>query len=155
MSSERKVIQDKVIQTKVIQVVGAALYRGGELLLFRRLDQGKLEFPGGKLEAGETLHQALGRELEEELWIDRKYFSIGELLGEDQLVLPTKTLKLSVFWVPWPEALRLEDLKLSEHSEVVALSVSNLEKWSALEPDILPLDRKLAAEALQKLAGLG
>jgi 8-oxo-dGTP diphosphatase len=60
---------------KQVRMVAAALIlRGDELLICqRRPDQPmalKWEFPGGKMEPGESAEQALKRELEEELGID-------------------------------------------------------------------------------------
>jgi 8-oxo-dGTP diphosphatase len=61
--------------SKQVRMVAAALIlRGGEVLICqRRPDQPmalKWEFPGGKMEPGESAEQALKRELEEELGID-------------------------------------------------------------------------------------
>lgn len=61
-------------EPKTLRLVAAALIlRGDEVLICqRRPDQPlalKWEFPGGKIEAGETAEQALRRELEEELGI--------------------------------------------------------------------------------------
>ena len=54
-------------------MVAALIVRGGEVLICqRRPDQPmalQWEFPGGKIEAGETPEQALARELDEELGI--------------------------------------------------------------------------------------
>ena len=54
-------------------VVAALILRGGEVLICqRRPDQPmalKWEFPGGKMESGESPEEALRRELEEELGI--------------------------------------------------------------------------------------
>lgn len=55
---------------KQITVVGAVLLEDGKVLATRRNDDRILgtlwEFPGGKVEAGETPQEALKRELEEE-----------------------------------------------------------------------------------------
>jgi mutator protein MutT len=57
-----------------IRVVAALIERGNEVLVSRRRDRpnkpGLWEFPGGKIEPGETEHKALIRELREELAID-------------------------------------------------------------------------------------
>jgi 8-oxo-dGTP diphosphatase len=57
----------------MVQVVAAILERDGHVLIGRRTPEQshplKWEFPGGKVEPGETPEQALARELEEELAI--------------------------------------------------------------------------------------
>ena len=56
---------------KKIEVVGAVIVRGGEVLCARRAGTGHLaglwEFPGGKIEPGESPQAALVREVDEEL----------------------------------------------------------------------------------------
>jgi 8-oxo-dGTP diphosphatase len=56
-----------------IKVAAAVVWRDGHVLMTRRPPGGPLglkwEFPGGKLEPGETIEQALVRELHEELGV--------------------------------------------------------------------------------------
>lgn len=58
---------------KTIDVVAAIIERNGKILLARRPEDGDQvglwEFPGGKVDAGESQPEALARELEEELGI--------------------------------------------------------------------------------------
>lgn len=58
---------------KVVRVAVAAILREGKVLIAKRPDdahQGGLwEFPGGKIEPGETVKEALSRELQEEIAI--------------------------------------------------------------------------------------
>ena len=57
----------------VTNVVAALIERRGRILICRRREDqdhaGRWEFPGGKVEQGETPRQALSRELREELGI--------------------------------------------------------------------------------------
>jgi 8-oxo-dGTP diphosphatase len=103
-------------------VAAALIVRGGEVLIGqRRVDQpmGSLwEFPGGKIEPGESAQQALARELSEELGIraevgpavtrirhhyrrggavDLQFFAVREFSGEidNQIYQQVKWVKLT------------------------------------------------------------
>jgi 8-oxo-dGTP diphosphatase len=69
----------------VIQVTAGVLVRGDTVLVCQRRPGGhhprKWEFPGGKVEAGESLEEALRRELREELGIDAQ---VGRVLWHTQ-----------------------------------------------------------------------
>lgn len=76
-------------------VVGAALVRDGRVLACRRTEPphlaGLWEFPGGKVEAGESDAEALRRELREELVVDA---AVGARLGPDVLLGNTGVLRV-------------------------------------------------------------
>ena len=78
-----------------VGVVGAALVRDGRVLASRRTEPPQLaglwEFPGGKVEVGESDEQALRRELREELRVEA---SIGARLGGDLLIGATAVLRV-------------------------------------------------------------
>lgn len=84
--------------TEVIRVVGAVFQRENQFLAFRRRKgkslEGYWEFPGGKIEAGESAIQALEREIAEELEVD---IEAGELVSTSTYEYPFATVELSVF----------------------------------------------------------
>ncbi len=57
--------------------------------------KGKWEFPGGKVEDGETSQQALIREIQEELAVK---IQIGELIDTIEYDYPTFHLSMDCFW---------------------------------------------------------
>src|SRR5579863_9055581 len=58
-----------LLRRPVVSVVAAAQSPDGRWLLIRRADSGLWALPGGTLEWGETLREALAREMEEEAGI--------------------------------------------------------------------------------------
>ncbi|HIF9077257.1 (deoxy)nucleoside triphosphate pyrophosphohydrolase [Photobacterium damselae] len=99
---------------KQIEVVAAVLINGGQFLAVQRGESQlsyvskKWEFPGGKVEAGETLVAAITRELEEELRIT---------IAEPQFLLtvehsyPDFDITMHCFVVDVPT----RELELTEH----------------------------------------
>jgi 8-oxo-dGTP diphosphatase len=82
-------------------VVAGILVRNDEILCCQRTEHQALplkwEFPGGKIEAGETPQQALRRELEEELGIEAE---IGkQLAAVDHTYLNGNSVQLEFFKV--------------------------------------------------------
>jgi mutator protein MutT len=80
-------------------VVAAIVQREQKILVCQRKGDGphawKWEFPGGKVEQGESLEQALARELREELSIEAR---IGGELARYEFAYPGKKPILLVFF---------------------------------------------------------
>jgi 8-oxo-dGTP diphosphatase len=70
-----------------VDVVAAALIRDGRVLAARRVTPPGWEFPGGKVEAGETPQQALVRECREELAIEIECGARLAVTADDRITL--------------------------------------------------------------------
>jgi 8-oxo-dGTP diphosphatase len=83
---------------KTIVVTAAVIERAGTFLLTRRLEgthlAGAWEFPGGKCEPGESLHECLRREILEELGVD---CTIGRQILEVTHEYPERIVVLHFF----------------------------------------------------------
>jgi mutator protein MutT len=86
------------MSASVIQVAAGLVFHGGKLLITqRRLHDhlgGLWEFPGGKLEAGESFAECLVRELREELAIEVRVLQEIEDITH---AYPEKTVRLKFF----------------------------------------------------------
>ena len=115
----------------MVAVVGAAIVRGGRVLTARRTAPpeaaGRWEFPGGKVEPGESPEAALVREIREELGcaVEVTGWLPGEVpIGERHLL----TVALAVLTGD-------SDPDPSEHDEVRWLTAAELDDVDWLEPD--------------------
>jgi 8-oxo-dGTP diphosphatase len=82
----------------MITVVAAVICRDGKILITRRVDTAHLpglwEFPGGKVEQGETLKAALMREIREEVGVNVIVFDQCLSIEHEY---PRKSVKLHFF----------------------------------------------------------
>ena len=85
------------VRPAMVHVVGAAVLRDGRVLASRRTDPPRLagywEFPGGKVEVGESDEQALVRELLEELQVSAVW--VAACAGGLVLVLRRRDLAVA------------------------------------------------------------
>lgn len=111
-------------------VVGAALVRDGRVLAARRTappaTAGRWELPGGKVEPGETLDEALVREVREELGCT------VEVTGWLEPVVPIG--ETHVLQVATAELVAGEPAPV-EHDRVRWLAADELDAVDWLEPD--------------------
>ena len=83
---------------KTIKVVAAVIRSGNKIFATARgygAYKGWWEFPGGKIEDGETPQQALVREIREELTAD---IAVGELIKTVEYDYPEFHLSMDCFW---------------------------------------------------------
>ena len=95
--------------------------------------KGQWEFPGGKIEEGETSEEALVREIKEELETEIR---VGELIHTVEYDYPTFHLSMDCFWC---EVIK-GDLVLKEAEYARWLTKDTLYDVQWLPADIILLD---------------
>ncbi|GIL17858.1 MAG: NUDIX hydrolase [Oligoflexia bacterium] len=130
------------MQNIFIKVVAALFRRKNqgqdEVLILRRgpggSGAGMWEFPGGKVEAGESDSAALRREIEEELSIQIK---VGICVGNVQHCYPQKNIELWLYEVDsWSG-----DFVLREHDRMQWVSHSEICHYTLAPADIPFIDK--------------
>ena len=121
---------------KTIEVVAAIILRDGQVFATQRgygEFQGWWEFPGGKIESGESPREALKREIREELDAE---IEVGELLQTVEWDYPNFHLTMHCFI----SGLLSESLHLNEHEAATWLSAETLRSVKWLPADEILLD---------------
>ena len=125
---------------KRISVV-AAVIRDGERIFATQKGYGNYkdwwEFPGGKIEAGETPQQALKREILEELDTE---IEVGDLITSVEYDYPEFHLSMDCFWCTILEG----NLHLNEAEDARWLTNENLMsvKWLPADLEVLEVISK-------------
>ena len=121
---------------KVVKVVAAIIAEKGRIFATQR-GYGEFkdgwEFPGGKIEEGETPQQALVREIQEELDTE---VEVGDLLGTVEYDYPTFHLSMQCFLC----RIKSGRLNLKEHEAARWLAEDELDSVDWLPADIEVLE---------------
>ena len=130
---------------KTVRVVAAvikATNENGEPIIFATQRgygdfKGGWEFPGGKIEKGETPQEALKREIMEELDTE---ISVGELIDTVEYDYPTFHLSMDCFWCEIVKG----DLVLKEHEAAKWLRKDEIDsvEWLSADQELIEIISK-------------
>lgn len=118
---------------KQINVVGAVVVRDGTILSAQRSASmslpGMWEFPGGKIEAGETPEQALRREMQEELLCT---IDVGAHVETTSFEYDFGVVTLTTFYATLVEG----EPRLTEHAEIRWIAAADLDSVTWAPADV-------------------
>ena len=122
----------EAVEKNIRQVVAAVIERDGKILIARRkpglVAGGMWEFPGGKLEDGETAEKCLERELEEELGVRSR---VGDLLCSVPFSGALTVFELLVFRTE----LLSDSFRLTDHDEIRWQAPGEMDEALFSKPD--------------------
>ncbi|GAA1555736.1 (deoxy)nucleoside triphosphate pyrophosphohydrolase [Brevibacterium picturae] len=127
---------------KEINVVGAVVTNDGKILSAQRSESmslpGMWEFPGGKIEPGETPRAALVREMHEELLCT---VEIGEEVTSTRYEYDFGFVTLTTFYATLIDG----EPQLTEHSEIRWIDVADLNSVEWAPADVPAVETIMAA----------
>ncbi len=117
----------------IIKVTAAILEKDGKIIIAQRKINdhlsGMWEFPGGKIEPGETPEQCLGRELMEEFDID---VNIGEYLGSNIHHYDHISIELMAYRASWVSGI----ITMNDHNAYRWVTIEQLDTFDFAPADI-------------------
>lgn len=122
--------------------VAAAVIRKDDKIFATQRGYGEFkdgwEFPGGKIEAGETPEQALTREIREELNTEIR---VGERIGTVEYDYPKFHLSMDCFWCEIVQGM----LELKEHEAAKWLTKDTLHsvEWLPADAEVIEKIREM------------
>jgi 8-oxo-dGTP diphosphatase len=129
------------------RVVAAIIENDGKVLVARRKagqsHAHMWEFPGGKIEPGETPEQSLSREIWEELGME---ISVGEFCASNVFPYKDFTIELLAYWA---RPLHTQTPTLSVHDEVQYALPEELAHFNLTLADI-PIMETVVQKLLQQ-----
>lgn len=125
----------------MIDVVAGVIENDGKILIARKSPDrplaGMWEFPGGKIDPGESPEEALTRELLEEFSIST---TIGEFIASSEWRYQNAEIRLLAYWVSY----RGGEFSLLDHDQI------EWEYPQEIDPEILaPADRPILEKVIQ------
>ena len=115
-----------------VEVVAAVIERDGKIFSTQRgygSNKGGWEFPGGKIEKGETHKDALVREITEEL---NASIAVGDLLTTVEYQYPDMSITMHCYMCELTDP----NIELLEHSDARWLTMDNIDSVDWLPADI-------------------
>ncbi len=150
------------------QVVRAFLFNPeGHILMARHKPGTPWVLPGGHVEDGESLHEAMIREIREEFWVSAQFFEVDrdEILHHRWKKLAHHALPIAIYDLEymdttWKDKSRTEyvflmetdeDVKHIQTEEISEYAWTDVEEILAMKPNIDTYD--FIIEMLEKIVG--
>lgn len=112
--------------------------RDGKVFVAKRQNKGEManrwEFPGGKIDEGETPEQAIHREMEEEFGVKVQVF---EPLADVEFKHKEKTCYVTAYKVQFEEDGLSRRFTLSEHTDYMWTEFNKITDLNFVDSDIL------------------
>lgn len=117
----------------MIKVTAAIIIDSGKVFIAKRKPPGKMpgkwEFPGGKIEDGETPEQCLNRELREELGVE---VAVGDCIGINEHQYDFYKVALAAYKV----RILSGKIRLTDHSDMAWVKAEDLSAYDFAPADI-------------------